>query len=132
MTEKTLQKIKSSYYLTLMLDESTVESNHSELSAIFRIVNNRVIENHFLDLMQLQRCDIEAIFESFKTNLCDSGVEIQQIKFAGMDGYSILSGEHNGMKTYFENSSTHFSYMHCRNHRLALCFHQSDPKVQRI
>ena len=33
--EKTLQTIKSCNYLTLMLDKSTDESNHSE----FRIVN---------------------------------------------------------------------------------------------
>ena len=33
--EKTLKAIKSSNYLALMLDESTDESNHSEL----RIVN---------------------------------------------------------------------------------------------
>ena len=57
--KKTLQTIKSCDYLTLMLDESTDESNRSELSLIFRIVNNGVIEKQFLDLMQLQRCDAE-------------------------------------------------------------------------
>ena len=55
--EKTLQMIKRCDYLTLMLDESTNESNHSEFSLIFRIVNNGVTENHFLYLMQLQRCN---------------------------------------------------------------------------
>ena len=51
-------------YLTSMLDESTDKSNRSELSLIFRIVNSGVIENHFLDLMQLQRCDTETIFKA--------------------------------------------------------------------
>ena len=48
-----------------MLDESLDESNCTELSLIFRIVHNGIIENHFLDLMQLQRCDIETIFLEF-------------------------------------------------------------------
>ena len=74
MREKTSQTIKSCDYLTVMLDESLDESNCAELSLIFRIVHNGIIENHFLDLMQLQRCDIETIFRSFETNLCDSGV----------------------------------------------------------
>ena len=87
MREKTLQMIESYDYLTLMLGESIDETNRSELSHIFRIASNGAIENHFLDLMQLQRCEAETIFKSFETNLCDSGVEIQRIKFAGMDAY---------------------------------------------
>ena len=128
MREKTLQTIKSCDYFTLMLDESTDESNRSELSHIFRIVNNEIIENHFLDLMQLQRCDAETIFKSFETNLRDSGVEIQRIKFAGMDGCSTMSGENNGVKAHFQNSTAHFNYIHCRNHRLALCFAHLIPQ----
>ena len=46
MREKSLQT-KSCDYLTLMLDESTDESNRSELCLIFRIVNNGVRENYF-------------------------------------------------------------------------------------
>ena len=55
--------------LKLVLDESTDESNRSELSLIFRIVNNVVIENYLLDLMQLQRYDTKTIFKRFETNL---------------------------------------------------------------
>ena len=83
MREKTLQTIKSFNYLTFMLDESTDESNCSKLSLIFRIVNKRIIENHFLDIMQLQRSDVETFLKSFKIRLSDSGVEIQRITFAG-------------------------------------------------
>ena len=81
MREKTLETIKSCNYVTFMLDESTDESNRSELSLISRIVNNWIIEKHLLDLIQLQRIDAETFFKSFKTNLCDSGVEIPRIKF---------------------------------------------------
>ena len=83
MREKTLQTIKSFNYLTFTLDESPDESNRSELSLIFRIVNKRIVENHFLDLMQLQKSDVETFLKSFKIKLSDSGVEIQRIKFAG-------------------------------------------------
>ena len=82
----------------------------------------------FLDLMQLQRCDTETIFKSFETNLLDRGVEIQWIKFTGMDGCSAMSGEQNGMKAHFQNFITHFNYIHCRNYHLAWCFTHLIPQ----
>ena len=41
-----------------------------------------------------------------------------------------MSGEHNGVRSLFERSTNHFTYIHCRNHRLALCFAHLIPQFE--
>ena len=120
--EESLLEIKESEHLTILMDESTDESNRSQLSVICRVVKNAKVENYFLDLLNLSRCDAETIFHRIESFLREKGVEITRIRFAGMDGCSTMSGEHNGVRSLFERSTNHFTYIHCRNHRLALCF----------
>ena len=47
-----------------------------------------------------------------------------------MDGCSTMSGEHNGVRSLFERSTNHFTYIHCRNHCLALCFAHLIPQFE--
>ena len=56
--------MKTCNELTLLLDKSTDEANRSELSLIARMIKDGKIENHFLDLLQLNRGDAKTIFES--------------------------------------------------------------------
>ena len=39
-----------------------------------------------------------------------------------MHGCRTMSGEKGGVRSFFEKVSGHVVYVHCRNHRLALCF----------
>ena len=68
-------------FTTIMLDESTDESNRSEMSLIVRILRNSKIENHFSDLVHLRRCDAETIFSEVET----------YFKSAGMDACSTMA-----------------------------------------
>ena len=45
-----------------------------------------------------------------------------------MDGCSTMAGEYNGVKLHLEKATSHFHYIHCRNHRLALCFAHLIPR----
>ena len=130
MKNETISKIKSCDHFTLLLDESTNESNHSELSLIARVVREGKIENHFLYLLQLNRCDTETIFNVIQTFLNKENIDISRVLFAGMDGCSTMSGEHNGVKRRFEDICSHNMYIHCRNHRLALCFAHLIPQYE--
>ena len=98
------------------------------MSLIVRILRNSMIENHFLDLVQLRRCDAETIFSEVETYLRDIDLDLKKINFAGMNGCSTMAGDHNGVKVYFDKSTSHFTFIHCRNHRLALCFAHLIPK----
>ena len=53
---------------------------------------------------------------------------MQKIRFQGMYGYSTMSGQQNGICAHFQNSSPFLVYVHCRNHRLALCFAPIIPR----
>ena len=112
------------------MDESTDEINRSQLSVICRVVKNAKVENYFLDLLNLSRCGAEIIFRRIESFLREKGVEITRIRFAGMDGCSTMSGEHNGVRSLFERSTSHFTYIHYQNHLLALCFAHLIPQFE--
>ena len=128
--EESLLKIKESEHFTILMDESTNESNRSQLSVICRVVKNAKVENYLLDLLNLSCCDNETIFHRIKSFLQEKGVEITRIRFVGMDGCSTMSGEHNGVRSFFERSTNHFIYIHCRNHCLALYFAHLIPQFE--
>ena len=75
MLNQTLCIIRKCCYLTIMLDDSTDESNQLELSLIARIVRECIIENHFLDSQHLPRCDTSTIF-----SLIEKYLEIKKLK----------------------------------------------------
>ena len=47
-----------------------------------------------------------------------------------MDGCSTISEEHNSSQRLLGDSTTHFAYIYCRNHGLALCFTHLIPEVR--
>ena len=66
MKKNTVNELKTCNEFTLLLEESTDEANRSELSLIVRMIRDGKIENHFLDLLQLNRGDAETIFECLR------------------------------------------------------------------
>ena len=130
MRKETISDVKNCSDFTLLLDESTDESNRSELSLFARIVKDGKVVNHFLDLLHLSRCDAQSIFTKMFKFLQDEKLDIKNTRFAGMDGCSTMSGEHNGVRALFEDATPHFAYIHCRNHRLALCFAHLLPQFE--
>lgn len=77
-----------------------------------------------LDLVHVTKCDAETIFSKVERHLRDNDVDLKKIKFAGMDGCSTMEGDHNGLKVYFDKSTSHFTFIH----RLAHCFAHLIPK----
>ena len=128
MEKETLEKIRQAENYTLLLDESTDNANRSELSLIARIVDeNGCIQNHFLSLIQLPRCDANTIFSAVYDYLKKHAIDITRVCFSGMDGCATMMGEHNGVRAHFDKNCSHHSCIHCRNHRLALCFSHLIP-----
>ena len=128
MKDESLSIVKQCDFTTIMSDESTDESNRSEMSLIVCILQNSMIENHFLDLVHPRRCDSETIFSEVETYLRDNDLDLKKIKFAGMDCCSTMAGDYNNVKVYFYKSALHFTFIHCRNHRLTFCFVHLIPK----
>ena len=49
-----------------------------------------------------------------------------------MDGCTVMAREHNGLKSRIGKVVPHFIYLHCRNHRLALCFAHLIPQFKQF
>ena len=123
MKAETLEELKQCQDFTLLLDESTDESNRSALCLQVRIVKEGENQNHFLDLLQLRRGDALTIFETI-VDFCDKNdIDLKRAKFAGMDGCTVMAGEHNGLKSRIGEIVHQFIYLHCRNHRLRCASH---------
>ena len=113
-----MEIIRQAGNYTLLLDESTDNANRFELSLIARIVD----EDAFMSLIQLPRCDANTIFSAVYGYLKKHKLDINRVCFSGMDGCSTMMGDHNGVQAHFRKNCSHHSSIHCRNHRLALCF----------
>ena len=91
MKGETLEELKQCQDFTRLLDESTDESNRSELCLQVRIVKEGEIQNRFLDLLQLRRGDALTIFETI-VDFCDKNdIDLKRAKFAGMDGCTVMA-----------------------------------------
>ena len=131
MRKETISDVKNCSDFTLLLDESTDESNRSELSLFARIVKDGKVVNHFLNLLHLSRCDAQSIFTKVLKFLQDEELDIKKKhKICRNDGCSTMSGEHNGVRALFEDATPHFAYIHCRNHCPALCFAHLLPQFE--
>ena len=130
MKEKTLEEIKKCQDFMLLLDESTDESDRSELYLQVRIVKQGRIQNHFLELLQLRQGYAFTIFETIIDFFEKNDVDLKRTRFAGMDGCIVIAGENNGLKSRIGEVAPCFIYLHCRNHCLALCFAHLIPQFK--
>ena len=120
MKDETIKKMKERKNYTLLLEESN--SNRSELSLIACAVESGEVHNLFLSLLELHRCNAESNFKTVEAFLITENLEIIIVRFeSGMDGCSTVARIYHGVWSYFQCSG-HLVYIHCRNHRLALCF----------
>ena len=63
------------------------------------------MKNPYLDLLQLICCDSATIFKTVE--LENESINIKNTHFWGMDGYSMMSGDHNGVKQFFLGCQCH-------------------------
>lgn len=87
------------------------------------IVQDGVVKNPFIDLLQLRR-NAATIFEMVENFFENKSFYIKNTTFSMMDECSTMPGNHSGVKRFFQDATPHFTYIHCRNHHLALCFTQ--------
>ena len=131
MKEETLEEIKKYQDFTLLLDESTDESNRSELYLQVRIVKEGKIQNHFIELLQLRQGDSLTIFETIIDFFEKNDVDLKRTNFFGMDGCTVMDGEHNGL-TSRVGEVVPCLYLHCCNHRLAIRFAHLIPQFKQF
>ncbi|XP_053383488.1 uncharacterized protein LOC128549841 [Mercenaria mercenaria] len=60
--------------------------------------------------------------EAIETFCHQKNLDMQNIRFVGLDGCNTMSGERKGLQRRIRHASPFSLYINCRNHRLALCF----------
>ena len=105
MHVETMSQFQGCGHITLLLNEMTDISNQSELSLMAWIFKDEVVKNPYLDLPQLICCDSATIFKTVE--LENESINIKNTHFWGMDGYSMMSGDHNGVKQFFLGCQCH-------------------------
>ena len=130
MKDETIKKVIEHENYTLLLDGATDESILSKLSLIACVVESGEVHNLFLSLLQLCRCDAESIvkLQNCRSYFLRENLEITNVRFSGMDGCSTMARICHSVQSYLEQCSGHLVYIHCHNHRLALCFTYIIPK----
>ena len=87
INENSVSLVRAADHLTIPLDESIDDSNHSELSSI-SLVKYGVVVNYFLDLIQFKWCDTKSIFKALFEYMERNCSDITQICFGRMDDCS--------------------------------------------
>ena len=70
---------------------------------------------------------IQSLIFSKKNN-----VGFKRTRFVGMDGCTVMAGEHNGLMSRIGEVVPYFIYFHCRNHHHALCFAHLIPQFKKF
>ena len=108
-----------------MTDETTDISDRTELSIFVRYVNSDThkITEEFLSMVEvIGSKGAEALFKLIYEVLSSKGIDINQMRFNGMDGTNMMSGERSALQRRFRHQVPHAKYVNCRNHKLALVF----------
>ena len=115
-----LTSFKTSYYFSLMADESTDVSSKEELSVCARWLENNKPVEHFLGIMQAKETAAEAITSDLCNFLDSKSVDLKKMRGLGFDGASTMSGCRTGVQTRLRLHSPSAVYVHCRCHQLQL------------
>ena len=80
-----------------MADECTDFSTVEELSLCCRWEENGVPEEHFLEIIHLQKADAESIYSKIVESLKQKNLQVSKIVGIGLDGASTFSGNKSGV-----------------------------------
>ena len=121
--KKTLEDVCTAIDFTILADESTDEADRSQLAIFVRYVDmtdNLPVEK-YLGLVKLGASKTaEALQKEIETFLEKVGLDIKNVRFAGLDGTNAMSGERRGLQRRLRHLSPFCIYLNCTNHRLAL------------
>lgn len=131
-TRSLLADFESAPFLTVIMDEATDVSSHSQLAISFRYVNMRsgAIEETFWKFIDVSSGrDAESLFKV--------AVEILRPwlpKLIGLcfDGAAVMVGHHNGLRAKIQNVAPTALFVHCSAHRLNLVLSQSASSIKEV
>ncbi|CAG8724249.1 9180_t:CDS:2, partial [Gigaspora rosea] len=120
--EKLINEIKLAKNWSIMIDESnSINEKHLVIATQYMLLNVPVIR--YMDVMILEDCRTEYIFEKLKNFIFNKDLNIENIAHFGSDGSK------TGVSTRFNNSNPFMTSVHCIAHRLNLAGQDAAKEV---
>ena len=125
LEDEFINRLIAAYDFTLMADETSDMGDRCELAIFVRYIDSDLheIKEEFLGMVEVVGSKgAEALCMKICNVLQEKGINIENMRFNGMDGTNTMSGETSGLQRRFRHITPHSKYMNCRNHKLALVF----------
>ncbi|XP_070532042.1 zinc finger protein 862-like [Ptychodera flava] len=131
--EQIVNEVNDSCCFAVLIDEmSDVGMDKTLIIYLRYLVNAKVVVRYF-EVVGLEGCTSDDIFNSLINVLQSKGVDIKNMYSAGTDGASVMTGKHKGVATRLQKEVNPFLIaIHCCAHRLALASAQAAHSVKLI
>ena len=125
LEDEFLNQLIAAHDFTLMADETTDMGYHCKLAIFVRYIDSdrHAIKEEFLGMVEIVGSKgAEALCAKICNVLQEKDVNIENMRFNGMDGTNTMSGQISGLQQRFRHITPHTKYMNCGNHILAIVF----------
>lgn len=122
-------ELRESTFISLLLDEATDVSKHSQLSTVLRYCSNGKVRERFRGFTDVSKDrSAKAIFVHVEKTVdtCEIG---DKLVAQGYDGAAVMSGETGGLQTLVRLKYEYALYIHCIAHRLNLVLSQVSKTI---
>jgi hypothetical protein len=129
--EELLILIKTSKFVSILVDESMDVSKNDNLALVIKYIHNNKSREHFLKLFNLENKKGETIFNTIKGYL-NSKQLLSKLISLSTDGGSNMSGGEIGLYGFFKALKPSLIFTHCVAHKTNLVLKDLTEKVPSI
>ena len=113
--------LRNTPYFTIMVDETTDNSNHEQVVICFRWVSNDFkVHEEFAGLHVIDSIDAITIVQAIHSVLMRMYLPISKARSQCYDGAATMRDTHSGVATRLAQEEPRAVYMHCYGHALNL------------
>ncbi|XP_060882145.1 zinc finger MYM-type protein 1-like [Metopolophium dirhodum] len=128
---KIKNEIKDADFLAVITDETTDITKRSQLTTVFRYVNDKGVQERFIGFSDVSadrsaKSLADHFFSILPEYICDENKLVAQT----YDGAAVMSGSHNGLQTLIKQKYKNAMYIHCYAHKLDLVLKQSVSHIK--
>ncbi|XP_060870883.1 zinc finger MYM-type protein 1-like [Metopolophium dirhodum] len=129
--EKSSSLNKDADFLAVITDETTDITKISQLTTVFRYVNDKGVQERFIGFSDVSadrsaKSLADHFFSILPEYICDENKLVAQT----YDGAAVMSGSHNGLQTLIKQKYKNAMYIHCYAHKLDLVLKQSVSHIK--
>ena len=123
------ERITSSQYFSILIDESTDMAVNQNMLVYIRIVHQGELETHFLSLNRIKTANAETLCDTVIRTLEEKNLDLNKLVGIATDGAATMIGRKSGVVVRLRNKVPYLLTFHCIAHCLALASAQAADAV---